>query len=70
VIDRIVKSRRLRRWMYGIATAALGVLLVYGVIDRNGAAALGGLAAAITGLAGLNVPSTNASDDGPRHAAN
>ncbi len=70
MIDRIVKNRRARRYIYILTTAALAVLLGYGIIDGNQVAVFTGLAAAITGLAGLNVPSTNASDDGPRHAAN
>ena len=40
-----------RRWLYGIATAALIVLGVYGLLTNEQIAAWMGLAAAITGLA-------------------
>lgn len=43
-----------RRWLYAIATAALAVLGVYGVLDGQQLAAWSGLAAAITGLAYVN----------------
>ncbi len=67
-MDRVIKSRSFRRWLYGVATAALLVLLTYGVIDGNQAAVWGGLAAAITGLASVNVPAKTEAV-GPQHAA-
>ena len=48
---------QVRRWAYGVATAALVVLGVYGVVDGNQAAAWGGLAAAVTGMATALTPS-------------
>ncbi|MDU7361228.1 MAG: hypothetical protein E7L00_08495 [Propionibacteriaceae bacterium] len=45
---------RVRRWLYGVTTAALCVLGVYGVLDGQQLAAWSGLAAAITGLALAN----------------
>lgn len=47
---------RVRVWIYGIATAALGVLAVYGVVDDQQAAAWSGLAAAVTMMAAINTP--------------
>jgi len=43
-----------RRWLYGVTTAGLAVLGVYGVLDGQQLAAWSGLAAAITGLAYVN----------------
>jgi hypothetical protein len=54
-----------RRWAYGVTTAALGVCLVYGLVDGNQVAAWAGLAAAVTGMAGAFVDETAT----PRHAA-
>lgn len=52
---------RVRRWLYGVTTAALAVLGVYGLIDSQQLAAWSGLAAAITGLAFINT--TEPSED-------
>ena len=45
-----------RRWIYGIANAAVGVAVVYGVVNGVEAAALGLLINAILGMAQANVP--------------
>lgn len=55
-MNRIIVNPDLRRWIYGIATAGLGVLLVYGIITGEQAAAWSGLAMAVTGLAMVNTP--------------
>lgn len=55
-MNRIIANPDLRRWIYGIATAGLGVLLVYGVVTGEQAAAWSGLAMAATGLAMANTP--------------
>ena len=55
-MNRIIANPDLRRWIYGIATAGLGVLLVYGIITGEQAAAWSGLAMAATGLAMVNTP--------------
>lgn len=55
-MNRIIANPDLRRWIYGIATAGLGVLLVYGVDTGEQAAAWSGLAMAATGLAMVNTP--------------
>ena len=52
----IITRPEVRRWIYGIATAGLGVLLVYGVVTGEQAAAWSGLAMAVTGLAAVNTP--------------
>lgn len=68
-MDVLIRSRKFRRYIYGIATAALSVLLVYGVIDGNQMAVAGGLFFAITGLASVNVPGEAVTADaGPQHA--
>lgn len=54
-----------RRWAYGITTAALGVAAVYGLVDGNQAAAWLILAGAVTGMATVNTPTPPA----PRRAA-
>jgi len=45
-----------RRWLYGVSTAALVVLGTYGVVDGEQAASWGLLAAAVTGMAFANTP--------------
>ena len=55
-MNRIIANPDLRRWIYGIATAGLGVLLVYGVVTGEQAAAWSGLAMAATRLALANTP--------------
>lgn len=54
-------SPKVRRYIYRVTTAALAVAGVYGFVDGQQAAALLLLAAAVTGLADVNVP---ASGDG------
>ena len=56
-----------RQWLYGIATAVLVVLGVYGVIDGQQMAAWAGLAAAITGLAAV-MTDPGSTDGMPRRA--
>ena len=50
----IITSPDIRRWIYGIATAALAVLGVYGIVTGEQIAAWSLLASAITGLATAN----------------
>lgn len=50
----IITNPTIRRYIYGIATAALVVLGVYGLVNAQQAAAWGVLAAAVTGLATVN----------------
>lgn len=45
-----------RRWAYGVTTAALGVVAVYGLVDGQQAAAWLILAAAVTGMATAHTP--------------
>lgn len=54
--NRIITNPAARRWLYGVATAALACLAVWGLLNAEQVAALTGLAAAITGLAAANVP--------------
>lgn len=50
----IIANPDIRRWIYGIATAALAVLGVYGIVTGEQIAAWSLLASAITGLATAN----------------
>ena len=50
----IITNPDIRRWIYGIATAALAVLGVYGLVTGEQIAAWSLLASAITGLATAN----------------
>ena len=52
----IITNPAVRRWIYGIATAALAVLGVYGIVTGEQIAAWSLLASAITGLATANTP--------------
>lgn len=52
----IITNPAVRRWIYGIATAALAVLGVYGIVTGEQITAWSGLASAITGLATINTP--------------
>ena len=52
----IITRPEVRRWIYGIATAALAVLGVYGIGTGEQIAAWSLLASAITGLATANTP--------------
>nr|DAJ94148.1 MAG TPA: Mycobacterial 2 TMS Phage Holin (M2 Hol) Family [Caudoviricetes sp.]DAP11148.1 MAG TPA: Mycobacterial 2 TMS Phage Holin (M2 Hol) Family [Caudoviricetes sp.] len=52
----IITNPDVRRWIYGIATAALAVLGVYGIVTGEQITAWSGLASAITGLATVNTP--------------
>ncbi|EJF51723.1 hypothetical protein HMPREF1317_1701 [Schaalia georgiae F0490] len=45
-----------RRYIYNVTIAALGVALVYGVVDGQHAAAWEALALAVVGLARAHVP--------------
>lgn len=47
---------QVRRYIYNVAIGALGVALVYGVIDGQHAAAWEALALAVVGLARAHVP--------------
>lgn len=55
-----------RKWAYGVATAALSVLLVYGIIDGEQFAALTGVASAVTLTAYLNTD-TSTNSGMPKH---
>lgn len=50
----IITRPEVRKWIYGIATAALVVLGVYGIVTGEQIAAWSLLASAITGLATAN----------------
>ena len=52
----IITNPDVRRWIYGMATAALAVLGVYGIVTGEQITAWSGLASAITGLATVNTP--------------
>ena len=52
----IITNPAVRRWIYGIATAALAVLGVYGIVTGEQITAWSGLAMAVTGLAAVNTP--------------
>ena len=47
---------QVRRYIYNVAIGALGVALVYGVVDGQHAAAWEALALAVVGLARAHVP--------------
>lgn len=47
---------QVRRYIYNVTIAALGVALVYGVVDGQHAAAWEALALAVVGLARAHVP--------------
>lgn len=46
---RIIADPATRRWLYGIAVAAVPVLVIYGVISESDAAVWIGLAGALLG---------------------
>ena len=52
----IITRPEVRKWIYGIATAALAVLGVYGIVTGEQIAAWSLLASGITGLATANTP--------------
>lgn len=52
---------KVRKWIYGIATAGLVVMGVYGLVTAEQAAAWGLLAAAVTGLATANTDTASQS---------
>lgn len=52
----IITRPEVRKWIYGIATAGLGVLLAYGVVTGEQVAVWSGLAMSVTGLAAVNTP--------------
>lgn len=52
----IITNPDVRKWIYGIATAGLLVLGVYGIVSGEQITAWSGLASAITGLAAVNTP--------------
>lgn len=49
-------SAKARRWMYNIGNAALGVVVVYGVVNGEEAAAWALLLNAMLGMAAMNTP--------------
>lgn len=51
---------QVRRYIYNVAIGALGVALVYGVVDGQHAAAWEALALAVVGLARAHVPTGGA----------
>lgn len=55
-IDRIIRDRKTRLWIYGITTAALYLLGTYGVLTGEQIASWALLAGAVTNLAAVNVP--------------
>ena len=59
----IITRPEVRKWIYGIATAALAVLGVYGIVTGEQIAAWSGLASAITGLALANTPAGGKQED-------
>ena len=56
-IDRIIRDRKTRLWIYGITTAALYLLGTYGILSGEQIASWALLAGAVTNLAAVNVPS-------------
>lgn len=52
----IITNPDVRKWIYGIATAGLAVLGVYGIVTGEQITAWSLLASAITGLATANTP--------------
>lgn len=52
----IITNPDVRKWIYGIATATLAVLGVYGIVTGEQITAWSGLASAITALAAVNTP--------------
>lgn len=57
-MDKIVAifaSRDVRGWIYNVTIAALAVLMVYGLLNGEQAAAWLGLVAAIVGMARANL---------------
>lgn len=56
MLDKIqaAATPKRRKWVYSVATAALTVLGVYGIVTLDQAAAWGVLAAAVTGMAAVN----------------
>jgi len=59
-IDKVLTPTR-RKWAYGVATAGLAVLGVYGIVTADQAAAWGILAAAVTGMATVKTDTGTAS---------
>lgn len=49
-------SPNVRKWLYRIGIAGLGVLAVYGLLNEQEIAAWSVLAAALLGMADMNVP--------------
>lgn len=53
-----------RQWLYGIATIAVPILVIYGVVDANTAALWVALAAAVLGTGTATVAVTQQRKDG------
>lgn len=51
-------SPAVRRWIYGVANAAVAVAVVYGLVNGEQASVWGVLVNAVLGLAQANVPSS------------
>lgn len=52
-------SPKVRRWLYRIGIAGLGVLAVYGIVNDQEIAAWSIMAAALLGMADANIPKEN-----------
>lgn len=61
-------SAKARRWIYNIGNAALGVTVVYGVVNGEEAAAWGLVLNALLGMAAANTPD-DAQEPAARHVA-
>lgn len=60
---RVIADPATRRWLYGIATAVIPLLVVYGVIAESDVALYVGLAGA---LLGTGVPALAAANTDPK----
>lgn len=53
-VAKFVTAPKFRKWAYGVTTAGLTVLGVYGIVTADQVAAWAFLAAAVTGMATAN----------------
>lgn len=58
-----VLNPAVRRYVYGVATAALGVAVVRGYLDQSEVNAWNALLTAVTGMAFLHVPAKSGDKD-------
>lgn len=65
MLDRIIKDRKKRKYIYGIVLAVLPLLVAYGILDDGTAGTVALIAAAVLGVGESGLALANTPDREP-----